>query len=209
MAATTFNILTVCTGNICRSPLAEQLLALGLADVPEVHVASAGTQALVGKGMPEPSLAIAASLGVPNAASHVSRQLTEEIVDGADLILAMSREHRRAIVELNPRASKRVFTIREFARLASATSDDDLRAEFVPGPFSGPVSTDPAGRMRAATAAATVSRSLVAQTESPEDDDVVDPYRQSHAVYEQSAAELKPAVDATVRYLRNALLVEV
>ncbi|WP_333811262.1 hypothetical protein [Timonella senegalensis] len=100
-----FTILTVCTGNICRSPLGEQLLALGLANVPEVHVESAGTQALVGKGMTEQSQAIASSLGVAHPETHASRQVTEDILDQANLIFAMSREHRRAIVELNPRVS--------------------------------------------------------------------------------------------------------
>src|SRR5690606_12746543 len=45
------NILTVCTGNICRSPLAEAVLASRLADL-DLRVHSAGTQALVGHGMP-------------------------------------------------------------------------------------------------------------------------------------------------------------
>lgn len=137
MVGDVFSILTVCTGNICRSPLGEQLLAQQLADLADVRVASAGTGALVGHGMPDQSLAIARSLGVVDPESHVSRQLTPELLDESDVVFAMAREHRRAIVELNPRVSKRVFTLREFARLADATSDDDLRAEFAPGPLVG------------------------------------------------------------------------
>ena len=52
----TFSVLTVCTGNICRSPLAELILAASLSDIPDVRVESAGTGALVGHGMPDPAL---------------------------------------------------------------------------------------------------------------------------------------------------------
>lgn len=204
-----FTILTVCTGNICRSPLGEQLLALGLANVPEVHVESAGTQALVGKGMTEQSQAIASSLGVAHPETHASRQVTEDILDQANLIFAMSREHRRAIVELNPRVSKRVFTIREFARLAQGTSAADLAAEFAPGPFGGGVDTSTIGRLKTAVAAASASRGMVPPPADPELDDVIDPYRQSQDVYNRSARELKPAVDATVQFLQTALTIEV
>lgn len=204
-----FTILTVCTGNICRSPLGEQLLALGLANVPEIHVESAGTQALVGKGMTEQSQVIASQLGVAHPETHVSRQVTEDLLDQANLIFAMSREHRRAIVELNPRVSKRVFTIREFARLAQGTSPEDLAAEFAPGPFGGGVDTSPVGRLKTAVSAASASRGMVPPPADPEHDDVIDPYRQSQEIYDRSAAELKPAVDTTVRFLQYALAIEV
>ncbi|MGB3377055.1 MAG: hypothetical protein WBA87_18175, partial [Microbacterium sp.] len=57
------NILTVCTGNICRSALAESVLATRLTDL-DVRVHSAGTQALVGHGMPREARALAERNGV-------------------------------------------------------------------------------------------------------------------------------------------------
>ncbi|NLA65189.1 MAG: hypothetical protein GX862_04550 [Leucobacter sp.] len=76
-----FTILTVCTGNICRSPLSEGLLRMVLAGLPVV-VHSAGASAMVGHSMTEPNRVIAAGLGVTDADVHVARQLTLEQLRG-------------------------------------------------------------------------------------------------------------------------------
>jgi protein-tyrosine phosphatase len=123
---TAFNILTVCSGNICRSPMAEQLLRAGLNAYPEVAVTSAGTVGLVGEPMDARALALASSFGVTDAADHVARELNEHQIRDADVVFAMSREHRRAIVQLHPRASRYTFTIREFARISKEITDADL-----------------------------------------------------------------------------------
>lgn len=192
----TFRILTVCTGNICRSPLAEQLLRARLV-LLGVTVESAGVSALVGTGMPEPALALATRLGVTDAASHVARQVTVDLIRGADLVLAMSREHRRALVELTPAATRKTFTIRELANIAAGITDDELRSEVVGA-------TDAAGALRAAIGLASALRGVVEPLPSPDDLDVVDPYRQPVVVYEQSASQLTPAVDAVAAFLVKA-----
>ena len=58
----TFTIITVCTGNVCRSPLAEHLLQLELDGIPSIRVESAGTHALAGQGLDEGSRKIAERL---------------------------------------------------------------------------------------------------------------------------------------------------
>lgn len=192
----TFRILAVCTGNICRSPLAEQLLRARLAPL-DVTVESAGVGALVGEGMPEPALDLATRLGVTDAASHVARQVTVDLVRSADLVLAMSREHRRALVELTPAVTRKTFTIRELANIAAGISDDELRGEIAG-------STDAADALRTAVGLASALRGVVEPLPSPDDLDVVDPYRQSVAVYEQSASQLAPAADAVADFLARA-----
>src|SRR5690606_26956407 len=122
-----FRIITVCTGNICRSPLAEQLLKSALRGVEHIEFDSAGTQAMVDNPMPEYSLAIAKNNEVSDAELHRGKQLLEAHLDSADLILAMDRGHRRKIVELSPRATRKVFTVREFKRLIDVTTDEHLR----------------------------------------------------------------------------------
>lgn len=193
----TFRILTVCTGNVCRSPLAEQLLRARL-NPSIVTVKSAGVSALVGVGMPEPALEWANRLGVTDAASHVAQQVTVELIRGADLVLAMSRDHRRALVELTPAATRKTFTIRELAHIAAGISDDELRAE-VAG------STDAVQALRGAVDLASALRGVVEPVASPDDLDVIDPYRQSAAVYEQSATQLAPAADAVALFLARAV----
>ena len=91
------SILVICTGNICRSPIAEGLLRDALrAPVRRRRrpsVSSAGTSGLEGSGAMPESVQAAAELGV-DIAGHVARRLTPDIADGADLLLCMAREHR-------------------------------------------------------------------------------------------------------------------
>ncbi|HUF98932.1 MAG TPA: hypothetical protein VMM60_12455 [Ilumatobacter sp.] len=113
-------ILAVCTANICRSPVAERLLARELAAVGQAAiVTSAGTHG--GRlAVDEHSVRAAQPLGV-DLRDHRSRLLTAELIehDGADLIVTMSREHLREVVGLVPAAWPRTFTLRELARRAN------------------------------------------------------------------------------------------
>ena len=192
-----FSILTVCSGNICRSPLAEQLLRVGLAPWPQVALASAGTIGLTGQGMPEQAADLSRHFG-GDPYAHVAQLLTEEHIKTADLVFAMSREHRRAIVELVPRAIRYTFTIREFARLVADITDDDLD-EAAALPLA-----DVAGRFTTLISLAASQRGAVAPLASADDDDVVDPYRRSDEVYVESAQQLVPAVNAVTALFTRA-----
>ena len=126
----TLRILTVCTGNICRSLVAERALAheLGARGV-DVEVRSAGTYG--GLANDADTLRAAREAGL-DTAGHVSRRLTTDLMgaDGADLIVALTREHLREIVALDQAAWPRTFTLRELARRAVAVGPvgDDLGA---------------------------------------------------------------------------------
>ncbi|MFB6609732.1 low molecular weight phosphatase family protein [Agromyces sp. NPDC056379] len=195
----TFRILTVCSGNICRSPLAEQLLRNGLADVEGVSVGSAGTIAMVGERMPPEAAALAARFGATDAAAHRARQLDEQLIRDADLVLALAREHRRFVVETVPAATRTTFTLREFAHLAASVSEADL-ADIDPAPRGEGV-RQCLGAVVAATAAL---RGVVEPLASVDDLDVIDPYRRGASVYEESAAQLVPAVRSSVDLFRRA-----
>ena len=197
-----FRILTVCTGNICRSPLAEQLLKSALRGVEHIEFDSAGTQAMVDNPMPEHSLEIAKNNEISDAELHRGKQLLEAHLDSADLILAMDRGHRRKIVELSPRATRKVFTVREFKRLIDVTTDEHLRAEILASDGT------PVGKLRAAVDAARLGRSDLIPLDNPDDDDVVDPYGQDKAVYDASAQQLIPVVADVASYLRRAMEME-
>lgn len=94
------HILVVCTGNICRSPVAAAMLARAL---PGRIVESAGLGALVGQGV-EPTARALAEAGGLEVAGHRARQLTPEMVRRADLVLVMSEGQRLAVSELVPEA---------------------------------------------------------------------------------------------------------
>lgn len=194
-----FEILTVCTGNICRSPLAEVLLRTRLDDLDPL-VASAGTRGLSGAPMTPEAAHIAQALGVPAADTdaHRSRFLTERHLSTPDLILAMTRAHRRAIAELAPSRLRSTFTIREFARLAQAVSETELRT-------AAAAAATPGEKVRAAASVLASYRGLVPPPDDPDDDDVVDPYRQPWETYLLSTHQLEPAVTAVVNTVRAAL----
>lgn len=198
-----FNILTVCTGNVCRSPLAEYLLKERLqgvgGDDVTINVASAGTHALVGKLIDEETRVIAASHGGANVSKHRARQLTSAMLEDADLILAMTRDHRREIVELNPRVVRRVFTARELARLAQVPQSELAAAGDA---AASPQTT--AARLGRAVQRVTMGRSRFATFRDPSEDDVMDPYGRRRRVHQASAAQLVPAVDSIAEFLRNA-----
>ncbi|QEW02161.1 low molecular weight phosphatase family protein [Microbacterium lushaniae] len=195
----TIEILTVCTGNICRSPLAEQVLRTRLRPL-DVTVASAGTHAMIDSPMPPEAARMAASLGVApdDSAAHRGRWLSERELVSPDLVLAMTREHRRDIVELAPARVRSTFTVREFERLATGLPDAELRQA------ADAAGTDPHVRVRAALSLLTSRRGEAAPA-AASDDDVIDPYRRSWETYQRSTAQLLPGLAEVVRVLQVLL----
>jgi protein-tyrosine phosphatase len=123
-----FTVLLVCTGNICRSALGERLGRAYLADVlgedaGAVRLVSAGVQAVVGSAMhPDSALVLRGLGGSPDG--FVARQLVDDMAIDADLALTMTRQHRRDVLRMAPRALARTFTLREAAGLLDIVGED-------------------------------------------------------------------------------------
>lgn len=188
------SILVVCTGNVCRSPLAAQLLAARLATAGiEASVSSGGTAALVGQGMPQEASALSLRYGgVPDR--HVARQLTESLIDDADLVLTASREHRAAVASLVPKSAQRAYTLAEFARIAEFLESSPKEAKSLQ------TATSPVE----AIGAISMNRGFAAPPARPDDDDIVDPFGRPGEIYEASARVIDAAVTAVVRALSTA-----
>lgn len=105
------NILCVCTGNICRSPLAEGLLRRAL---PHADVSSAGVGAIEGGSMPSEAQMIADREGL-QLAGHRGRQITTPIANNADVIIVMEKAQREWVVERFPQTRGRVFLLSHWA----------------------------------------------------------------------------------------------
>jgi protein-tyrosine-phosphatase len=94
------NVLLVCTGNICRSPLAEAMMRKVLADLKAaIEVSSAGTGAWDGASVSEGAYLVGLEKG-HDLSDYKATLLTREAVQQADLILTMARHHRARVEEL-------------------------------------------------------------------------------------------------------------
>ncbi len=108
-------IALVCTGNTCRSPMAETLLRerlrkkLGCEDA--IRVISAGVAAADGSGATPQAIEVMGQLGL-DLTGHSSRPLDESVINVADLVLTMTRGHRAAILAAWPDMHDRVHTLR-------------------------------------------------------------------------------------------------
>ncbi|HKJ00807.1 MAG TPA: hypothetical protein VJ997_00090 [Longimicrobiales bacterium] len=127
-----FRLLFVCTGNTCRSPLAEALAREGVRrrGWSHVEVASAGVSASPGEPASQGSLATAARHGL-DLRGHRAVLLTTEAVARADLVLAMSPGHLARLAEA--RADQKASLLTDFA----AAVDPEGVPDAVPDPFGG------------------------------------------------------------------------
>ena len=191
-------VLFLCTGNVCRSAIAQHVLHARLGHPEWVEIVSAGTRAPAGHAMAPEAVILAREFGArgPEAAHHRARPVTPPLVDGAGLVLAMTRAHRRTAVELAPRRLRASYTIREFARLTAPLPRTEIRALAA--------GDDPGTRLRSLVAALADRRGAAAQAGSPESDDVLDPFGKDDEAYRACARVLMPAIDAVERALRLA-----
>ncbi|MGY1750490.1 arsenate reductase/protein-tyrosine-phosphatase family protein [Modestobacter sp. SYSU DS0511] len=182
-------VLTVCTGNICRSPAAELLLAARFADgVPGVAIASAGTAALAGRPVDPPVADLLRAAGVAPDRFR-ARQLVPGHLREADLVLVMTAAHRSAVVSVEPAALRRTFLLRELAGIAASVAAHGWPAD---------VGSDPATRLRALPRLASAHRDARATAGL----EVGDPYRQPPEVHAAVFATVSAAVDQLVRSVR-------
>ena len=171
------SILVVCTGNICRSPIAEGLLRKALtsrfgAGAPSVS--SAGIWGVIGSNATPEAVAAAEERGV-DIRNHVARRVSGMPPIDDDLVLGMAREHRDALVDLDERLRDRTFTLKEFVRLV----------ESLPPADDGDPSVSLRGRVAQAAAARADGFSG-----NPHDEDVVDPLGLPMQSYRAVAWEL-------------------
>jgi protein-tyrosine-phosphatase len=124
-------VLFVCTGNVCRSPMAAAILTHLLAErgVTDIEVASAGTAPWDGAPASEGSYLVSLEHGL-DLSGHRSRQLTTDLVAGADLVLGMGEHHVERVEQLGGAGRAHL--------LGTYAGEPDESAE-VTDPFGGPL----------------------------------------------------------------------
>jgi protein-tyrosine phosphatase len=180
----TFHVLFVCTGNVCRSPMAERLFAARLAETGAVTVSSAGTRALTGYGMDAASAAVLRELG-GDPTGHLARQLGSDDLAGADLVLAADSSNRGLVVRERPALLHRGFTLREFGRLAAG--------------LEPPPSLAPAVLVRQVAAVA-ARRGTMPPAEAGADE-IGDPFGAAPPLVRACGEQVSAAVDAVLTVL--------
>ena len=108
----------MCTGNLCRSPMAEVLLRHELArrGVTGVNVRSSGTWAVGGHGATPDAVGVLQRRGV-DLSRHRSQALAREQVEQADLVVVMTSVHEREVLEVAPSARAKIVLMKELAEM--------------------------------------------------------------------------------------------
>lgn len=195
-----FTVLHVCMGNICRSPMAERLLARAVAQasgLPEgkagtlLHSHSVGTGGWhVGEPMNAPAARQLETRGA-DGTGFAARQLHPEHVDSADLVLCATGTQHSYVRSLRPDAGARVFVLGELGRLLAGVDLTALpHAELTP-----------AAVYARATALVTVVDAARAGVEPGGSDDLDDPWGRGERFFARVADE----IERTLRPLAAAL----
>ncbi|MGP3980953.1 arsenate reductase/protein-tyrosine-phosphatase family protein [Streptomyces sp. KR80] len=193
----TFRILHVSTGNVCRSPITERLTRHALADrlgdpmTGGLIVESAGTWGHEGAPMEAHAATVLTDFGA-DPAGFLGRELLDEHVIRADLVLTATRDHRAQVISMGHSAGLRTFTLKEFTRLVRA-----IDVATLPDPEPGGVVVD---RARALVRAAAALRGWLLAP-SPEADEIYDPYGAPITFFRSIGEEIHQALDPVVTAL--------
>ena len=190
-------VLFVCTGNICRSPVAAAALVARLpahGTAAAWSVESAGTRATLGRP-PHEVIKAAARIDL-DVGTHRSQQVTAELVELSDLVVGMSREHVQETSLMVPGAFGRSFTLRE---LVAAL--DRLAAS----PHGGAGGTTPGGSVGDVLARLGQDRSPSDLLLAGPDIDVADPYGGPQRGYDRMAVEIHELVGRLAQWVHGAV----
>jgi protein-tyrosine-phosphatase len=124
-------IVFVCSGNTCRSPLAEAIARQVLPGRVsfELSIASAGTSAQEGNPASRNSVEIAERHGL-DLSKHQSRMLSRELLHDADLIVTMGVRHREAVEEIDPDSAESTFLLTNFSAVYNGDVPDPIGSDL-------------------------------------------------------------------------------
>lgn len=130
----TFTIMFVCTGNTCRSSMAQALLVRMLRErlgegAQRYRVTSAGTATLPDLPASAQAIEVLAERGI-DLGEHRSTPVDPALLERADLVLTMTRRHRDTVLAMAPHLADRVFTLKEYVNPGLKGDDIDISDPF-------------------------------------------------------------------------------
>lgn len=174
-------VLFVCTGNLCRSPMAAGLAQAALGEESGVVFRSAGF-VKAGRPATRESIEVMAGMGV-DISGHRSALVRDVIGSNPDLIICMTRQHLRSTVEIDPAIFQRTFTLAQIADVAGKhgnRSSNESVSEFL-------------GR--------TSTRTILQLAQANTDGDIADPIGKPIGVYRRCASELSQLISLALASL--------
>lgn len=125
-------ILFVCTGNTCRSPMAEKIFRkMAKEQGLPVDIRSAGTFAYAGSPASVNASQVLQSKGIQE--EHVSQMVTPDLMDWATLVLTMTYAHKSSLLQAYPQMGEKIYTLKEYTNPGSPYGVD------IGDPFGGPL----------------------------------------------------------------------
>jgi len=124
------NILFVCTGNTCRSIMAEGIFKK-IKKIPHFEVKSAGTNVIPGTPPTPEAISVMREENI-DISNHKATQITTQLIDSADYIFVMTNYHLKHVLKLDPEKHDRVFLLKKFAidqktrKNISESNDDEI-----------------------------------------------------------------------------------
>ncbi len=203
-----YSVLFVCTGNTCRSPMAEHMFKKMLMEyrlAEEVSVRSAGLSSVTGQHISHNALKVLVRRGLQHVERHRARRVSHEQVSGANLVLAMTMDHKREIIRRFPEAVDKVYTLLEYATEDVLTKQlwDEWQKLTVETQLAHVGTSDGAGD-EYVTSEARRLRLEFLEEQLPMLD-IPDPFGQNEDAYELTAEELESACEQALFRLRREL----